>query len=152
MCQVGRNHLSYSDLKMGFTRCDMLLDAGLGGELFDEADEDADGMLTLHEWTRFAGNNTSLVDALYFRMKDLYSSRQAASRGGVNHITSTGCLSDPRVTARSPQLTQPKASEKLLLAQEVQRASMEAEVAREAHRCAERKELAAKTRLHACYG
>jgi hypothetical protein len=48
------------------------------GELFNEADRNRDGHVSYEEWVRFAIDHPSIVDAIFFRLRDIAAERYTA--------------------------------------------------------------------------
>ena len=114
MCRVGSDSLTLPDLQAGFKKCDMIF-GQVAVQLFNTIDANHDGVLTLVEWIKFATASPNVIDALYFRIKDLYSNPKTASIQGHSHLASLSRYNDP--TAASHSITAP---EKLHLAREYQ--------------------------------
>eukprot|EP01064_Diplonema_japonicum_P035926 TRINITY_DN7915_c5_g1_i1.p1 TRINITY_DN7915_c5_g1~~TRINITY_DN7915_c5_g1_i1.p1 ORF type:complete len:399 (+),score=80.81 TRINITY_DN7915_c5_g1_i1:54-1199(+) len=132
MCPPGKDCLQITDLAEGFSKCDMLFDTTSAVSLFKTADMNHDGVITVSEWLTFAASSPNVVDALYFRIKDLYSTRKV-------HL--------PVVAPVGGFGASPSAAINLQLAQEYQQACLEATDAREKQRQADLRESTAKERL-----
>eukprot|EP01059_Diplonema_ambulator_P015210 TRINITY_DN2630_c1_g2_i1.p1 TRINITY_DN2630_c1_g2~~TRINITY_DN2630_c1_g2_i1.p1 ORF type:complete len:429 (+),score=104.83 TRINITY_DN2630_c1_g2_i1:53-1288(+) len=132
MAPPGNDKLKIADLVAGFEKCDMIFDASTALSLFDTADMNHDGVITISEWLSFASRSANVIDALYFRIKDYYSSRR--------HVPTMSLYSDPT----SPSYY---SSHDLQYAKEYQIACQEAAEARERQRLAEAREAAARERL-----
>jgi hypothetical protein len=66
-----KGYVLYSDLRAAFLRADINFDYATVGELFNRADTNRDGSISYEEWVRFAIDYPSIVDALFFRARDL---------------------------------------------------------------------------------
>eukprot|EP00756_Hemistasia_phaeocysticola_P011864 Hpha_TRINITY_DN15152_c2_g2::TRINITY_DN15152_c2_g2_i1::g.127223::m.127223 len=65
----GKAYLLREDVERAFNRAEIQFDAYRGG-LFRQADLNQSGHITWDEWQQFAIKNPSVVDALFFRLKD----------------------------------------------------------------------------------
>jgi hypothetical protein len=74
-----KGYILYSDLRSAFTRCDIEFAYSTIGELFNEADRNRDGHISYEEWVRFAIDHPSIIDALFFRSRDLQLERHPSS-------------------------------------------------------------------------
>jgi hypothetical protein len=73
---VGRKgYVNYTDIRSAFLRCDMEFTYATVGDLFNRADANHDGHITYDEWVRFAIDFPHIIDALYFRSRDLLPDR-----------------------------------------------------------------------------
>lgn len=70
-----KGYILYSDLRAAFIRTAIDFSYATIGELFNEADRNRDGSISYEEWVRFAINHPSIVDALFFRARDLLLER-----------------------------------------------------------------------------
>jgi hypothetical protein len=68
---VNKGYILYSDLRSAFIRSDISFDYATIGELFNRADRNRDGHITFEEWVRFAMDHPAIIDALFFRARDL---------------------------------------------------------------------------------
>eukprot|EP01062_Namystynia_karyoxenos_P042747 TRINITY_DN3129_c1_g3_i1.p1 TRINITY_DN3129_c1_g3~~TRINITY_DN3129_c1_g3_i1.p1 ORF type:complete len:363 (+),score=143.98 TRINITY_DN3129_c1_g3_i1:87-1091(+) len=75
-----KGYVLYTDLRAAFQRCDIEFTYSTVGELFTAADADRSGHITYDEWVRFAINFPQVVDALFFRLRDLYQDHSAFQR------------------------------------------------------------------------
>jgi hypothetical protein len=66
-----KGYILYSDLRSAFIRNDIDFSYATIGELFNEADRNRDGHVTYEEWVRFAIDHPNIVDALFFRARDI---------------------------------------------------------------------------------
>jgi hypothetical protein len=66
-----KGYILYSDLRSAFIRSDISFDYATIGELFNRADRNRDGHITFEEWVRFAMDHPAIIDALFFRARDL---------------------------------------------------------------------------------
>jgi hypothetical protein len=69
-----KGYILYSDLRAAFLRYDIDFSYTTIGELFNEADRNRDGHVSYEEWVRFSINHPNIIDALFFRQRDLYRS------------------------------------------------------------------------------
>eukprot|EP00659_Diplonema_papillatum_P016087 gene16087-24643_t len=67
-----KGYLLFQDLDNAFRRCDMVFNNAIAGDLFDMADANKSQHITYDEWVNFAVRCPSVVDALFFRMRDMY--------------------------------------------------------------------------------
>eukprot|EP01064_Diplonema_japonicum_P036520 TRINITY_DN822_c0_g1_i16.p1 TRINITY_DN822_c0_g1~~TRINITY_DN822_c0_g1_i16.p1 ORF type:complete len:331 (+),score=126.16 TRINITY_DN822_c0_g1_i16:69-995(+) len=81
-----KGYILYSDLRTAFTKSDMDFTFATVGELFTVADSNRSGHITYDEWVRFAIKYPNVIDALFFRSRDM-------TGGSVHH----------GVSAASPQ-------------------------------------------------
>ena len=72
---TNKGYLLYDDLQRAFQRCDMEFTAGTAGDLFNLADQNRSQHITYDEWVNFAIQAPGVVDAIFFRMRDLYQDR-----------------------------------------------------------------------------
>eukprot|EP01065_Artemidia_motanka_P019281 TRINITY_DN2285_c0_g1_i3.p1 TRINITY_DN2285_c0_g1~~TRINITY_DN2285_c0_g1_i3.p1 ORF type:complete len:301 (+),score=110.43 TRINITY_DN2285_c0_g1_i3:69-971(+) len=72
---AGKGFVLYSDLRAAFDRCDIEFTYSTVGELFTTADTNRSGHITYEEWVRFAIHFPQVVDALYFRSRDVQRQR-----------------------------------------------------------------------------
>eukprot|EP01064_Diplonema_japonicum_P036519 TRINITY_DN822_c0_g1_i15.p1 TRINITY_DN822_c0_g1~~TRINITY_DN822_c0_g1_i15.p1 ORF type:complete len:315 (+),score=102.39 TRINITY_DN822_c0_g1_i15:98-1042(+) len=70
-----KGYILYSDLRTAFTKSDMDFTYATVGELFTVADQNRSGHITYDEWVRFAIQYPSVVDALFFRARDIQGSQ-----------------------------------------------------------------------------
>eukprot|EP01062_Namystynia_karyoxenos_P052840 TRINITY_DN4251_c0_g1_i1.p2 TRINITY_DN4251_c0_g1~~TRINITY_DN4251_c0_g1_i1.p2 ORF type:complete len:429 (+),score=146.28 TRINITY_DN4251_c0_g1_i1:119-1405(+) len=68
----GKGYLLYADLETAFRKCEMEFTHGTAGELFQLADANRSGHITYDEWVSFAIRCPQVVDALFFRMRDMW--------------------------------------------------------------------------------
>lgn len=67
----GKGFLVYSDLEQAFRRCDMEFNGANAGDLFQLADSRRQNRITYDEWVNFAIRFPNVVDALFFRFRDM---------------------------------------------------------------------------------
>jgi hypothetical protein len=72
-----KGFILYTDLKNAFLRTDIEFSYQTIGELFSEADRNRDGHVSYEEWVRFAIDHPNIIDALFFRSRDLVRERPA---------------------------------------------------------------------------
>eukprot|EP01065_Artemidia_motanka_P053022 TRINITY_DN9738_c0_g1_i2.p1 TRINITY_DN9738_c0_g1~~TRINITY_DN9738_c0_g1_i2.p1 ORF type:complete len:425 (+),score=152.81 TRINITY_DN9738_c0_g1_i2:70-1344(+) len=71
-CDVGnKGYVLYSDLRSAFGRCDIEFTYATVGELFTDADANRSGHITYDEWVTFAIKYPAIIDALFFRSRDV---------------------------------------------------------------------------------
>jgi hypothetical protein len=68
---ANKGYILYSDLRSAFIRNDIDFSYATIGELFNEADRNRDGHVTYEEWVRFSIDHPNVVDALFFRARDI---------------------------------------------------------------------------------
>eukprot|EP01059_Diplonema_ambulator_P010031 TRINITY_DN1_c0_g1_i1.p1 TRINITY_DN1_c0_g1~~TRINITY_DN1_c0_g1_i1.p1 ORF type:complete len:557 (+),score=201.67 TRINITY_DN1_c0_g1_i1:55-1671(+) len=66
-----KGYLLFNDLENAFRRCDMAFTQGTAGDLFTLADQNRSQHITYDEWVNFAVKCPSVVDALFFKMRDM---------------------------------------------------------------------------------
>lgn len=66
-----KGYILYTDLRSAFIRNAIDFSYGTIGELFNEADRNKDGHVSYEEWVRFAIDHPNIVDALFFRARDI---------------------------------------------------------------------------------
>eukprot|EP01065_Artemidia_motanka_P012218 TRINITY_DN1669_c6_g1_i1.p1 TRINITY_DN1669_c6_g1~~TRINITY_DN1669_c6_g1_i1.p1 ORF type:complete len:415 (+),score=141.54 TRINITY_DN1669_c6_g1_i1:62-1306(+) len=69
--QGGKGYLVFDDLDTAFRRCDMQFNGTTAGRLFQDADRNRSNHITYDEWVNFAIQYPSVVDALFFRFRDM---------------------------------------------------------------------------------
>jgi hypothetical protein len=74
-----KGYILYSDLRSAFIRSDIAFDYATIGELFNRADRNRDGHVSYEEWVRFSIDHPSIIDALFFRSRDLIGTYRAPS-------------------------------------------------------------------------
>ena len=70
-----KKYLLFEDLTRAFQQCDMEFTHATAGDLFTMADSNRSNHITYDEWVNFAIKAPSVVDALFFRMRDMYQDR-----------------------------------------------------------------------------
>eukprot|EP00659_Diplonema_papillatum_P021572 gene21572-33189_t len=75
---ANKGYLLYQDLERAFRMCDLEFTHATAGDLFTMADSNRSSHITYDEWVNFAIKAPSLVDALFFRMRDMYQDRMPA--------------------------------------------------------------------------
>ena len=73
-----KGYILYSDLRSAFIQTDIEFAYATVGELFNEADRNRDGHVSYEEWVRFAIDHPSIIDAIFFRLRDIQSERYVA--------------------------------------------------------------------------
>ena len=71
-----KGYILYSDLRAAFLRCDIEFAYATVGELFNRADLNRDGHISYEEWVRFSIDHPNIVDALFFRSRDVDETRR----------------------------------------------------------------------------
>lgn len=134
----GKGYILYQDLKNAFARYDIEFTYATVGELFHEADRDRDGSIRYDEWVRFAVENPAIIDALFFRSRDVDVTRR--------RITSTSFSEELAAQRRLRQLELERIYREDAHAQERARAQREYEDARREAELAHARALAADER------
>eukprot|EP01064_Diplonema_japonicum_P019771 TRINITY_DN285_c0_g1_i1.p1 TRINITY_DN285_c0_g1~~TRINITY_DN285_c0_g1_i1.p1 ORF type:complete len:565 (+),score=195.18 TRINITY_DN285_c0_g1_i1:97-1695(+) len=75
-----KGYLLYQDLEGAFRKCDMEFTSSTAGDLFTMADQNRSNHITYDEWVNFAIKAPGLVDALFFRMRDMFQDRMPAGQ------------------------------------------------------------------------
>jgi hypothetical protein len=70
-----KGYILYSDLRSAFLRYDIEFSYATCGELFNLADTNRDGRVSYEEWVRFAIDHPNVVDALFYRSRDIAAGR-----------------------------------------------------------------------------
>eukprot|EP01065_Artemidia_motanka_P053024 TRINITY_DN9738_c0_g2_i1.p1 TRINITY_DN9738_c0_g2~~TRINITY_DN9738_c0_g2_i1.p1 ORF type:complete len:465 (+),score=209.03 TRINITY_DN9738_c0_g2_i1:68-1396(+) len=71
-CDTGnKGYVLYSDLRGAFAKCDIEFTYATVGELFTAADMNKSGHITYDEWVAFSIKFPQIVDALFFRSRDV---------------------------------------------------------------------------------
>lgn len=70
-----KGYILYSDLRAAFLRYDIEFSYATCGELFNLADVNRDGRVTYEEWVRFSIDHPNVVDALFYRSRDIALAR-----------------------------------------------------------------------------
>jgi hypothetical protein len=73
-----KGYVLYSDLRAAFLRFDIEFSYATCGELFNIADTNRDGRVSYEEWVRFAIDYPNVVDALFYRSRDIALGRSVA--------------------------------------------------------------------------
>ncbi|KAJ9471444.1 calmodulin-like protein containing EF hand domain [Diplonema papillatum] len=66
-----KGYILYSDLRSAFAKAEIEFTYATAGEMFTLADSNRSGHVTYDEWVRFAIKYPSIVDALFFRSRDV---------------------------------------------------------------------------------
>ena len=77
-----KGYVLYTDLRSAFLRCEIDFAYSTVGEIFNQADRNHDGHISYEEWVRFSIDNPNIVDALFFRSRDLHHERRLALTAG----------------------------------------------------------------------
>eukprot|EP01062_Namystynia_karyoxenos_P031534 TRINITY_DN233_c1_g1_i1.p1 TRINITY_DN233_c1_g1~~TRINITY_DN233_c1_g1_i1.p1 ORF type:complete len:326 (+),score=132.08 TRINITY_DN233_c1_g1_i1:78-980(+) len=142
-----KGYILYSDLRAAFAKCDIEFTYATVGELFTVADANRSGHITYDEWVRFAIQYPSVIDALFFRSRDLYQDRASVA------AEATAAAQASAQRAREDQLRQYYAEswasqERDRLAAEYDGAKRDADAARVQKEQAESRERAAWDKLY----
>lgn len=71
-CDAGnKGYVLYADLRAAFAKCDIEFTHATVGELFTAADSNRSGHITYDEWVNFAIKFPQIIDALFFRSRDV---------------------------------------------------------------------------------
>lgn len=71
-CDTGnKGYVLYSDLRAAFQKCDIEFTLNSVGDLFTAADLNRSGHITYDEWVNFAIKFPQVIDALFFRSRDV---------------------------------------------------------------------------------
>eukprot|EP01060_Flectonema_neradi_P034077 TRINITY_DN587_c4_g1_i1.p1 TRINITY_DN587_c4_g1~~TRINITY_DN587_c4_g1_i1.p1 ORF type:complete len:410 (+),score=77.47 TRINITY_DN587_c4_g1_i1:59-1288(+) len=70
-----KGYITYEDLARAFQQCDMEFTQSSAGELFTMADTNRSHHITYDEWVSFTVKAPGIIDALFFRMRDMYQDR-----------------------------------------------------------------------------
>lgn len=73
--------LSMEDFRRLLAICHVDFTATVTADLYARADRDHDGVISSAEWSQFAANYPTLVDALYFRSKEKYEELRRRQAG-----------------------------------------------------------------------
>eukprot|EP00756_Hemistasia_phaeocysticola_P006766 Hpha_TRINITY_DN13987_c0_g5::TRINITY_DN13987_c0_g5_i1::g.35973::m.35973 len=87
-----KGYLVFNDLDQAFRRCDMEFNGANAGDLFQIADANRSNHITYDEWVNFAIRYPSVVDALFFRFRDIApggTTGQAAIAGPAASVSPT---------------------------------------------------------------
>ena len=93
----GKGYILYSDLRSAFMRLDIEFAYATVGELFNEADRNHDGHISYEEWVRFAIDHPNVIDALFFRSRDLQEERREVSIRNSRAIAAEEAVSQRRL-------------------------------------------------------
>eukprot|EP01062_Namystynia_karyoxenos_P031535 TRINITY_DN233_c1_g1_i2.p1 TRINITY_DN233_c1_g1~~TRINITY_DN233_c1_g1_i2.p1 ORF type:complete len:484 (+),score=198.24 TRINITY_DN233_c1_g1_i2:78-1454(+) len=78
-CDHGnKGYVLYQDLRAAFSRCDIEFTYNTVGELFTAADANKSGHITYDEWVAFAIKYPAVIDALFFRSRDVRCDQSVA--------------------------------------------------------------------------
>ena len=70
-----KGYILYSDLRAAFLRYDIEFSYATCGEIFNLADTNRDGRVAYDEWVRFSIDHPNVVDALFYRSRDISAAR-----------------------------------------------------------------------------
>lgn len=150
-----KGYVLYSDLRDSFQRCDIEFTFNTVGELFTKADANASGHITYDEWVRFAIDHPQIIDAIFFRLRDIYQDRSAfAPRStGTSALAAAEAEAAAARTRREQELRrlyeeQWQAAERSRTQREYEQAKRDADSARVQKELAESKERLAWDRLY----
>ena len=82
-----KGYLVYADLERAFSICEMSFNNGTAGDLFTLADQNRSQHITYDEWVNFAVKCPGIVDALFFRMRDMGPASSPHSPPGMDAQT-----------------------------------------------------------------
>lgn len=86
-CDTGnKGYVLYSDLRNAFTKCDIEFTYATVGELFTTADANKSGHITYDEWVAFAIKFPAVIDALFFRSRDLQQDQTRALAASASAV------------------------------------------------------------------
>jgi len=152
---VNKGYVLYADMRDSFQKCDIDFTFNTVGELFTKADANANGQITYDEWVRFAIDHPQVVDALFFRLRDIYQDRGAFnSRSSATAALAAAEAEASVARARREQELrklyeeQWAASERGRLQGEYEQAKRDADSARVGKEMAESKERLAWDRMY----
>eukprot|EP01062_Namystynia_karyoxenos_P042742 TRINITY_DN3129_c1_g1_i5.p1 TRINITY_DN3129_c1_g1~~TRINITY_DN3129_c1_g1_i5.p1 ORF type:complete len:318 (+),score=132.49 TRINITY_DN3129_c1_g1_i5:41-955(+) len=146
---AGKGYVLYSDLRAAFQKCDIEFTFKTVGELFTAADANRSGHITYDEWVRFAINYPQIIDALFFRLRDIYQDRGAfAERAVAAEAEAAAARTRREAELRRLYDEQWAAAERARAAAEYEQAKREADEARAQKALAESKERLAWDRLY----
>jgi len=84
-----KGYILYTDLRAAFLRYDIEFSFSTIGELFTNADLNRDGSISYEEWVHFAIQHPNIIDALFFRARDIAAERRALSLSGASAAAPT---------------------------------------------------------------
>lgn len=146
---TNKGYVLYSDLRAAFDKCDIAFTYSTIGELFTQADANRSGHVTYDEWVRFAINFPRVVDALFFRLRDIYQDRSAfASQAAAQEAAAAAARQQREAELRGMYEAQWAEQEKARLQAEYEAAKRSADAARMQKETAESRERAAWDRLY----
>eukprot|EP01065_Artemidia_motanka_P049613 TRINITY_DN826_c4_g1_i1.p1 TRINITY_DN826_c4_g1~~TRINITY_DN826_c4_g1_i1.p1 ORF type:complete len:429 (+),score=156.51 TRINITY_DN826_c4_g1_i1:128-1288(+) len=123
-----KGYLVNADLQLAFRRCEMEFTSGTADQLFTLADANTSGHITYDEWVSFAIQCPQVVDALFFRLRDL---GQPTGQFDLQHQSVPHAPPPPQQQQQpaGDQWAEREALEQLALAkqQDAQRAAQEAQ-------------------------
>lgn len=144
-----KGYILYSDLKDAFQRYDIEFTYSSVGSLFDSADRNHDGRLTYDEWVTFALSRPSVVDALFFRMRDLQGGAIPSAAASISFSEELAAQRRLRMLELDQQHRESQyARQRASLQADYEDARREAELARERARAAAQREQLALDRLY----
>eukprot|EP01065_Artemidia_motanka_P029007 TRINITY_DN348_c0_g1_i2.p2 TRINITY_DN348_c0_g1~~TRINITY_DN348_c0_g1_i2.p2 ORF type:complete len:315 (+),score=135.69 TRINITY_DN348_c0_g1_i2:136-1080(+) len=155
----GKGYVLYTDLRAAFQKCDIDFAYATVGELFTQADRNRSGHVTFDEWVHFAISHPQVIDALFFRHRDMYQDRTAllpppsvaaaaSAAAAAAEAEASAARARRQAELRSMYEEQWAATERARLAGEYESAKREADSARVQKELAESKERLAWDRLY----
>jgi len=79
-CDAGnKGYVLYADLRASFAKCDIEFTQATVGDLFTAADSNRSGHITYDEWVNFAIKYPQIIDALFFRSRDVKTDTDKAA-------------------------------------------------------------------------
>lgn len=141
-----KGYILYSDLRSAFLRLDIEFNYSTVGEIFNEADRNRDGHISYEEWVRFAIEHPNIIDALFFRARDMGAEARLSYGPTSAEIASQRRL---REIELSRMYAESQASiERQRAHREYEDAKREAELARQRALAAAERERAALDRVY----
>lgn len=134
----GKGFINYIDLRTAFSRYDIEFTFATVGELFNEADRNRDGSISYEEWVQFSISHPQIVDALFFRSRDIQTD--------YSRISSTSFTEELAAQRRLRELELERIYREQQYAADRSRAQREYEEAHREAELAHSRALAAKER------
>eukprot|EP01063_Lacrimia_lanifica_P000203 TRINITY_DN1009_c0_g3_i2.p1 TRINITY_DN1009_c0_g3~~TRINITY_DN1009_c0_g3_i2.p1 ORF type:complete len:409 (+),score=193.35 TRINITY_DN1009_c0_g3_i2:66-1229(+) len=98
-----KGYILHEDLQRAFQQCDMEFTYATAGELFSQADLNRSQHITYDEWVNFAIKAPSLIDALFFRFRDMQNVAPQPNYGSPGRPMSMPMQSMPQQSYAQPQ-------------------------------------------------
>ena len=141
-----KGYILYSDLRGAFLRSDIDFSYSTIGELFSEADRNHDGHISYEEWVRFAIDHPNIIDALFFRSRDLAARRAIYTGPTTEELIAQRRLREAELERLHRESS--IAAERSRLQREYEEAKREAELSRSRANAAAERERSALDRLY----